>query len=112
MLEEHYRTGKLDHHPWEAVSAGSSAPVFSPGQVVAERNRVVWYVSCGGMGEVYEAEQSFLPDHIALKTLLPAVASDEAMIARFKREIQLARKIAHPNVCKCSTSSRIGPMLA
>ncbi len=76
------------------------APVFSPGQLVAGRYRIVRYLSRGGMGEVYEAEHPLLPDHVALKTLLPAIAGDAAMIARFKQEIQLARKIAHPNVCK------------
>ena len=37
---------------------------------------------------------------MALKTLLPAIASDGRMIARFKREIQLSRKVSHPNVCR------------
>jgi tetratricopeptide (TPR) repeat protein len=102
MLDEHRRTGTLDHHPvWDMTPAASaSTPVFSRGQVVAGRYRIVRYLSCGGMGEVYEAEHPLLPDRVALKTLLPAIASDEVMIARFKQEIQLARKIAHPNVCK------------
>jgi tetratricopeptide (TPR) repeat protein len=101
MLEEGQPGGALDHPPWE-VALGSTAPppVFSAGQVVAGRYRIVRYLSRGGMGEVYEAEHPLLPDRVALKTLLPAIASDEAMIANFKQEIRLARKIAHPNVCK------------
>ena len=103
MIEEHQRTGALDRPPWEftpATSASAQPPVFSPGQVVAGRYTIVRYLSRGGMGEVYEAQHPLLPDRVALKTLLPAIASDEAMITRFKQEIQLARKIAHPNVCK------------
>jgi tetratricopeptide (TPR) repeat protein len=101
MLEEQQRTGTLDHPPGEFTpSSSATPPVFSPGQLVAGRYRIVRYLSRGGMGEVYEAEHPLLPDRVALKTLLPAIASDEAMIARFKQEIQLARKIAHPNVCK------------
>ena len=101
MLEEHARTDTLGPNPWDAAPASpATPPVFSPGQVVAGRYRIVRYISRGGMGEVYEAEHRLLPDRVALKTLLPAIASDEAMIARFKQEIQLARKIAHPNVCK------------
>uniref|UniRef100_Q01QI7 Serine/threonine protein kinase with TPR repeats n=1 Tax=Solibacter usitatus (strain Ellin6076) TaxID=234267 RepID=Q01QI7_SOLUE len=106
MLEEHRRTGALDRPAWDFTPASppsvpsGAAPVFGPGQVVAGRYTIVRYLSRGGMGEVYEAEHPLLPDHVALKTLLPAIASDEAMIARFKQEIQLARKIAHPNVCK------------
>jgi len=52
------------------------------------------------MGEVYEAEDRELREHVALKTILPEIASDERAIARFKREIQLARKVTHPNVCR------------
>jgi hypothetical protein len=100
MLEEQHRSGALDHPLWEVPPAPFATPVFSPGQVVAGRYRIVRYLSRGGMGEVYEAEDSELPDRVALKTLLPAIASDDAMIASFKQEIRLARKIAHPNVCK------------
>ena len=52
------------------------------------------------MGEVYEAEDLDLRERVALKTLRPEVAGDTRMIARFKQEIQLSRKIGHPNVCR------------
>jgi hypothetical protein len=52
------------------------------------------------MGEVYEAEDLELSGHVALKTLLPEIADDAGMIARFKQEIQLSLRISHPNVCK------------
>src|SRR6202050_4282961 len=61
------------------------------------------------MGEVYEAEDLDLPEmkeHVALKTLLPAIASDDGMVARFKQEIALSRKIQHPNVCGAFDLSR------
>src|SRR5207302_10601956 len=102
MMAEHARAGTLDRPVWETTPAPQAPqpPVFSPGQIVAGRYRIIRYISCGGMGEVYEAEHPLLPDRVALKTLLPAIAYDEAMVARFKQEIQLARRIAHPNVCK------------
>ena len=77
-----------------------SAPVFSAGQLVAGRYRIVCYLSRGGMGEVYQAEDLEFHEMVALKTLLPAIASDQSMISRFKQEIQLSRKIAHTNVCR------------
>lgn len=101
MLREHERTGVLDHPVWTPPAAHSAqTPVFAPGQVIAGRYRILRYLSRGGMGEVYEAEHQLLPDHVALKTLLPAIAANSDMIARFKQEIQLARRIAHPNVCR------------
>ena len=79
-----------------------AAGVFQEGQTVAGRYQILRYINCGGMGEVYEARDLDLEltDPVALKTLLPAIADDESMITRFKREIALCRQIAHPNVCK------------
>src|SRR5580658_2976897 len=77
--------------------------------MVAGRYRIVRYLSRGGMGEVYEAEDLDLPEmkeHVALKTLLPAIASDQSMVARFKQEIALSRKVQHPNVCGAFDLSR------
>jgi eukaryotic-like serine/threonine-protein kinase len=52
------------------------------------------------MGEVYEAEDLVLKERVALKTLLPQIATDEHFRARFRREVLLARKVTHPNVCR------------
>src|ERR1022692_851289 len=81
--------------------AGTALFVSLPaGDVVSGRYRIVRFIARGGMGEVYEAEDLELKGRVALKTLLPEIASDPRMISRFKQEIQLSRKIAHPNVCK------------
>ena len=82
---------------------------FRPGQVVADRYEIVRFIAKGGMGEVYEAKDLDLNDQVALKTLLPEIASIEQMVLRFKREIQLSRKIAHPNVCKMFDITRHPP---
>jgi serine/threonine protein kinase len=73
---------------------------FPPGTLVAERYRIVRFIAKGGMGEVYEAEDIQLKDNVALKTVLPEIAEQDNVLARFKREIQLARKVTHPNVCR------------
>jgi tetratricopeptide (TPR) repeat protein len=103
MLEEHARGRMIDRSPWDDPTATERAPgqpVFPPGQLVSGRYRIVRFLDRGGMGEVYEAEDLELKDRVALKTLLPAIASDGRMIARFKQEIQLSRKVSHPNVCR------------
>jgi eukaryotic-like serine/threonine-protein kinase len=68
--------------------------------LLANRYRIYRLLGRGGMGQVYEAEDTELRERVALKTLLPGIAADAGMILRFKREIQLARKISHPNVCR------------
>jgi serine/threonine protein kinase len=37
---------------------------------------------------------------LAVKTLHPAIAGDARALARFKREVHLARQVTHPNVCR------------
>lgn len=75
-------------------------PALSPGQLVASRYRVVRFLARGGMGEVYEAEDLELRERVALKTVRSDVARDQVAVERFRREIQLARKVTHPNVCR------------
>ena len=67
---------------------------------MADRYRILRYLSHGGMGEVYEALDLELRERVALKTIRPSLAEDEQVIERFKREIQLAHKVTHPSVCR------------
>jgi serine/threonine protein kinase/tetratricopeptide (TPR) repeat protein len=87
-----------DPTPSKVSAAANSA--FSKGQVLAGRFRVLRFVARGGMGEVYEAEDLELNERVALKTVRFEMADNERTIERFKREIQLARKVTHPNVCR------------
>jgi tetratricopeptide (TPR) repeat protein/TolB-like protein/tRNA A-37 threonylcarbamoyl transferase component Bud32 len=73
---------------------------FSPDDVLAGRFKVMRFIARGGMGEVYEAEDQELNERVALKTVRFEMAHREHAIERFKREIQLARKVTHPNVCR------------
>jgi serine/threonine protein kinase/CheY-like chemotaxis protein len=55
----------------------------------------------GGMGVVYKARDLELEEDIAIKVLFaPAEFDEEALLARFKREVSLNRKIKHPNVAR------------
>jgi eukaryotic-like serine/threonine-protein kinase len=83
-----------------AAVPAEAHPAFAAGEIVSGRYRIAKFLGRGGMGEVYEAEDLDLKERVALKTLLPEIAGDGRMIARFKQEIQLSRKISHPNVCR------------
>lgn len=50
-----------------------SVPLFQPGTLLSERYRVVRFLAQGGMGEVYEAEDMQLHEHVALKTICVGV---------------------------------------
>jgi hypothetical protein len=79
----------------------SSAPgLFVPGQLIASRYRIQARIGRGGMGEVYSALDEELGERIALKIIASQLSSDPLFVERFKRELRLARKVSHPNVCK------------
>jgi tetratricopeptide (TPR) repeat protein/TolB-like protein/tRNA A-37 threonylcarbamoyl transferase component Bud32 len=74
--------------------------VFQPTQLLAGRFQVIRFVARGGMGEVYEAQDEELNERVAVKTARFETSQTSHEIERFRREIQLARKVTHPNVCR------------
>jgi serine/threonine-protein kinase len=82
----------------------SSDPIsgsrFFPGQIIAERYRVVSLAGRGGMGEVYRAEDLKLSQVVAIKFLPDSLSQDAAALARFHAEVRTARQVSHPNVCR------------
>jgi len=73
---------------------------FVPGQILIERYRVVALIGKGGMGEVYRADDLRLGHTVALKFLPEQVKQSGAALARFHREVRIARQVSHPNVCR------------
>ena len=82
-----------------AKAATARAPVAT-GAKLLNRFIVLRYIARGGMGEVYEVEDEITGRRMALKTVLPAVASDPLMIEQLKEEINNARDVTHRNVCR------------
>ena len=80
--------------------ADESRPTFAPDEVLCSRFKVIRFIGKGGMGEVYEARDLELGVRVALKTILPEISASAETLRRFKQEIQLARKVTHPNVCR------------
>lgn len=54
----------------------------------------------GGMGTVYQVLDLQTQEVLALKLLRPELACEGHSLRRFENELRLARKIAHPNVCR------------
>src|SRR5688572_4610383 len=83
-----------------ATRSAQVVATFRAGDLLCERFRVVRFIARGGMGELYEAEDQTLGEHVALKTIRPEIAMHQRANQRFRREVQLARKVTHPNICR------------
>jgi hypothetical protein len=87
-----------------SISSGSTSPSydsidnarFVPGMILAGRYRIVGLLGKGGMGEVYRADDLKLSQPVALKFLPDHLTTDGAALARFHREVRIARQNLAP----------------
>lgn len=95
----HHRAGTGFASP-PAPASAADAFTFVPGEVLADRFRVLGLLGRGGMGEVYAAEDLILGERLAVKTIRRRWAGSDRALACFRREIRLARRVTHRNVCR------------
>lgn len=70
------------------------------GTVLSDRYELVELIGMGGMGLVYRAHDRRLGLDVAVKVLNPERARDRETLARFERELVLARQVSHGNVVR------------
>ncbi len=83
-----------------AVSGISAFQGLQPGVVFGGRYEIMGVLGQGGMGAVYKARDRELDRLIALKVIRPELATDPAILLRFKQELILSRNITHKNVVR------------
>jgi len=77
----------------EGVGEEGGVPPASLGEF-----RILREIGRGGMGVVYEAEQTSLKRRVALKVLPPALRQDARLVGRFQREAEAAGRLRHPGI--------------
>ncbi|HEX7147850.1 MAG TPA: RodZ domain-containing protein [Actinomycetota bacterium] len=72
------------------------------------RYRLVRRIATGGMGEVWQADDTVLGRRVALKVLVEELAADDRATRRFVREARATARLAHPNVARVFDFGRDG----
>src|ERR1041385_4312741 len=67
---------------------------------LGRRYRLLSRIASGGMGTVWEAEDTVLHRRVAVKVLSEALGADPRFVERFRREARAAAGLAHPNVAE------------
>jgi CheY-like chemotaxis protein/tRNA A-37 threonylcarbamoyl transferase component Bud32 len=70
------------------------------GDTFAQRYEIIAVMGRGGMGTVYRAKDLELEEEVAIKTLRPEFVSDKTLLARFKDEIRLARRLSDASIVR------------
>ncbi|MEW6320619.1 MAG: serine/threonine-protein kinase [Acidobacteriota bacterium] len=78
------------------VAVENAAPL-APGAAFGPY-RIVRLLGQGGMGVVYEAEDTRLGRRVALKAVAPRLARDERLRARLRKEARAAAALSHPGI--------------
>jgi len=82
------------------MDIAGSVTTFQVGSLVGGRYRIRRFIIDGGMGEVYEAFDCELQERVALKTVKSTISDQPRAVRWLKGEVQLARCVSHPNVCR------------
>jgi eukaryotic-like serine/threonine-protein kinase len=101
LIASHEQSGSfaIDRPAFEAAAsllAGERAELH-PGQTIASYE-VISFISRGGMGEVYLAEDKRLGRKVALKLLPTSFTTDADRLRRFEQEARAASALNHPNI--------------
>ncbi len=70
------------------------------GSTIAQRYQLSRLVGEGAMGQVYEAEHTYIHKRVAIKLLHSHVAKNQEVIKRFHQEARATSAINHPNIVK------------
>jgi serine/threonine-protein kinase len=89
--------------PWPSEQSGERSgrePEMAAPSTIGGRYLILGFLGRGGMGSVYRVRDLVLDETVALKFLRRDLVRDPAMLARFKREVRVARRVTHANVAR------------
>jgi anti-sigma factor RsiW len=109
-----------------AAAEGVTAPTAQPGAPLPPttpaaggpppeltghpRYRVLRELGRGGMGVVYQAEQTMMDRQVAIKVISSSLLTSADALERFRREVRAAAKLVHPNIVVAYDAEQAGDL--
>ncbi|HKU75873.1 MAG TPA: protein kinase [Pyrinomonadaceae bacterium] len=100
LIASHEKSGSfIDEPAFEAAATllSNEKAELNSGQMIASYE-VISFISRGGMGEVYLAQDKRLGRKVALKLLPASFTTDDDRLRRFEQEARAASALNHPNI--------------
>jgi len=100
LIASHEQSGSFIDQPAFEVAASLLAgerAELAPGYTIGSY-QVISFISRGGMGEVYLAEDKRLGRKVALKLLPASFTANDDRLRRFEQEARAASALNHPNI--------------
>ncbi|MFT7835335.1 serine/threonine-protein kinase [Saccharothrix sp. BKS2] len=72
--------------------------MLTSGQLLAERYRLTRRIAVGGMGEVWEGDDTRLDRRVAVKVLKAELSGDPQFLERFRIEARTTASLNHPGI--------------
>jgi serine/threonine protein kinase len=91
-------TLKVDAAPGDASAPTVDDPASRVGTMIASKYALARVIGTGGMGAVYEAENTWTGRRVALKLMHPSALKVATAAERFLREARAASKVQHTNI--------------
>ncbi|GEM_PF-3318630 len=114
-LAEAATLAAADHTPSAAIASSATEPAAAilvadiPADLANHaRYRIEELIGTGGMGAVFKAEHRMMKRSVALKVINPKFIQSKQAAERFRREVEAAGRLVHPNIVHSYDAEQAG----
>ncbi|MBW3542308.1 MAG: serine/threonine protein kinase [Planctomycetes bacterium] len=101
--------GDTDSRGFGAAAGNAADPATLPAALANHpRYRIQQLIGTGGMGHVYKAEHLLMKRPVAIKLISRRMIRRPEAVERFRREVETAARLAHPNIVASYDAEQCG----
>ena len=81
---------------------------YEVGQIIDEKYEILSAIAYGGMSETYKARDSETGQIVVVKIPHASLIGDPATFSRYQREMEIGKRLQHPNIQRLIAEGRLG----